>query len=170
VTESLAAVRKLHDVVPGASFIALAVSETEDHIVAWAKAGVSGYVACDASAGELVTTITAVARGEAPCSPRMAAWLLKEVAALASAPDVEEADNRLTRREREIVELIERGLSNKEIARDLHIALSTVKNHVHNILDKLQVSRRSHVPRARSGHRFTTARNDSENVGMDPGN
>lgn len=67
------------------------------------------------------------------------------------------------------MELIERGLSNKEIARDLQIALPTVKNHVHNILEKLQVSRRSQVPRARSGHRFRAVRNDSTSPGMDRG-
>ena len=72
----------------------------------------------------------------------MAASLLRRVAALAAVHGGELPRGRLTSREREIVRLIDQGLSNKEIARDLGIEVATVKNHVHNILEKLQVHRR----------------------------
>jgi DNA-binding NarL/FixJ family response regulator len=82
-----------------------------------------------------------------PCSPRAAAALLRHIAVLANErPDAVE----LTTRELQIVRLIERGLSNKEIGRQLCIELATVKNHVHNILAKLEVgSRREAVAHVR---------------------
>src|SRR5437773_985410 len=73
----------------------------------------------------------------------LAASLLRRVATLAAEQAPVSAAERLTSREREIVRLIDDGLSNKQIAGELHIELPTVKNHVHNILEKLQVQRRS---------------------------
>jgi DNA-binding NarL/FixJ family response regulator len=90
---------------------------------------------------DLVTVVRSVARGEMPCTPRAAAVLLDRVGALAA--DRRIADVRLTGREREIVALMERGLSNKEIGRTLCIQLATVKNHVHNILYKMQADNRN---------------------------
>src|SRR5881296_1366294 len=81
-------------------------------------------------------------RGVAICSPRVAACLLRRVAALAAGHGGDLPRAQLTNREREIVRLIDNGLSNKEIARALGIEVATVKNHVHNILEKLQVHRR----------------------------
>src|SRR5439155_827652 len=96
----------------------------------------------EASIDDLVTVIESVARGEAICSPRVAAGLLRRVAALAAGHGGDLPRAQLTNREREIVRLIDNGLSNKEIARALGIEVATVKNHVHNILEKLQVHRR----------------------------
>ena len=73
------------------------------------------------------------------CSPRVAATLLRRVTALAAGDRSREEDVRLTARELEILELLERGMSNKDIARHLGIEVATAKNHVHNILGKLQV-------------------------------
>jgi DNA-binding NarL/FixJ family response regulator len=79
-------------------------------------------------------------------SPRAAAALLRRVGALAAdRPAVSSPRGELTAREREIVELIALGLSNKAIAARLHVEIATVKNHVHNILDKLQVHRRGEI-------------------------
>jgi DNA-binding NarL/FixJ family response regulator len=125
--------------VPDACVIALSVEETDEELIACAEAGVAGFVRRDAAFDELTTTISSVVRGELPCSPQTAAILLRRIAQLAAERRRVTVTARLTPREREIVRLIDDGLSNKEIAGRLHIELATVKNHVHNILEKLQV-------------------------------
>jgi two-component system nitrate/nitrite response regulator NarL len=128
----------------GAPVVVLAVSEHGPEIVACAEAGGAGFVTRDSSYEELAATVQSAARGELLCSPRIAAVLLGRVGALAAearAPGP--AASPLTARELEIAELIDQRLSNKEIAVRLSIEVATVKNHVHNILEKLQVSRRA---------------------------
>jgi two-component system, NarL family, nitrate/nitrite response regulator NarL len=124
--------------------VALAVPNAEDELVACAEAGISGFVTRDDAIETMVEAIERVARGELLTTPRIAAALLERVRALSAASLPGEAP-RLTPREREIVDLIDAGLSNKEIAQRLRIELPTVKNHVHNILEKLQVARRADV-------------------------
>ena len=143
--DGTAAVRALADGAPELDILALAVPEREAEIVMLAEAGVAGYVTRDASLEDLVAAVSSVARGETLCSPRVAATLFRRVAALAAEQRFSEALPllRLTRRERQIVDLIADGLSNKEIASRLQIEFATVKNHVHHILEKLQVSRRA---------------------------
>ncbi|OLB16175.1 MAG: hypothetical protein AUH07_01640 [Gemmatimonadetes bacterium 13_2_20CM_70_9] len=140
--ESRGVVRVILERAPLSRVIALGVVEDEDDVLGCAEAGVAGYVAREASIDDLVTVIESVARGEAICSPRVAAGLLRRVAALAAGHGGDLPRAQLTNREREIVRLIDNGLSNKEIARALGIEVATVKNHVHNILEKLQVHRR----------------------------
>lgn len=123
--------------------LALAIEESEELVIACAEAGIAGFVPRDASIAHVAGIVRAVARGEAPCSPRIAARLLHRVAVLAAALPEEPADSVLTPREAEILALIDEGHSNKQISRALFIEVATVKNHVHNILSKLQVSRRS---------------------------
>ncbi|GAA4547943.1 response regulator transcription factor [Amycolatopsis samaneae] len=130
-------------VAPGTAVLALGVAETE--VLACAEAGIAGYVARDGSLGDLVAAVRAAARGEAVCSPRISASLMRRVAALSHGGTSSRPPGRLTRREREIVDLIAQGLINREIAARLGIELCTVKNHVHNILHKLGVTRRSDV-------------------------
>ena len=142
-TEDPAVVRDVLAAAPESKIVVVGVSEAEDDVIAWAEAGVAGYVSRDASLDELRQAVSGAARGEVPISPRMAATLLKRVAALAAVQAPPAHDARLTKREIEIVRLIDEGLSNKEIARRLGIELTTVKNHVHNILEKLKVSRRA---------------------------
>jgi two-component system nitrate/nitrite response regulator NarL len=135
-----AAVGELVRAIPEAKVVVLAVADTEQEVLNYAEVGVVGYVTRDASLDELVSAIESVARDEMICSPRMTATLLRRVAELAAAqapPRTRAA--RLTGRELQIVRLIDEGLSNKEIARRLYIEVATVKNHVHNILEKLQV-------------------------------
>jgi DNA-binding NarL/FixJ family response regulator len=144
-TDGIGAVEALTELLPDLKVIALAVKETEGDVLACAEAGAAGFVLRDASLDILVATIDSVARGEMPCSPRVASALLRRVGALAALQRSETAIGRLTAREREIVKLIDAGLSNKEIAVGLHIELATVKNHVHNILEKLNVHRRIEV-------------------------
>ncbi len=135
------AIRELADALPGAKVIVLASPDTDQHVIAYAEAGMSGFVNHEDSAEDLVEAIRSVARGELRCSPRTAGALLRRVAALAAtrAPGVAPL---LTRREHEVLTLMAEGLSNKLMAARLHIELATVKHHVHHILEKLEASRR----------------------------
>ena len=125
--------------------VVMAVEDEEDEVMAWAEAGAAGYVSRQASLDELAVSVQRAACGELHCSPRIAARMRQRLSELslrvseraAPAPPVQ-----LTVREREIVELIGAGLSNKGIARHLGIGMATAKNHVHNILAKLQVEHR----------------------------
>lgn len=125
---------------PPARVVVLSIDACEDDLLYWAEAGVAGYLTREDSLEDLIEVIKSVAQDEMPCSPRAAATLLRRVGTLAADRQVTPA--RLTTREREIVSLMERGLSNKEIGRSLAIQVATVKNHVHNILEKLQVASR----------------------------
>jgi two-component system, NarL family, nitrate/nitrite response regulator NarL len=138
-----AAIQAVRRVVPGTKVLALGVPESLDELLAYAEAGVSSYVTREQSPDELVAAIESAARGEALCSPRVAAALLERIAALASERGPAAAAVPLTAREQEIIALIDLGLSNKQIARELYIELATVKNHVHHILAKLKVTRRA---------------------------
>jgi two-component system, NarL family, nitrate/nitrite response regulator NarL len=132
----------LRRVWPQARIVALAVREVDEDVVAWVEAGVSGLVSRDATLAELLDAIEAAAHDEVLTTPSVAAALLRRVAALANER-TNGGDAVLTRREREIIRLIDDGLSNKEIAASLRIELATVKNHVHHILVKLGVRRRA---------------------------
>jgi len=134
--------KTLNRLTPGVKVIAFAASEVDDELLACAEAGIAGFVTRDASVDDLVDAIRKALRGEVICSAHMTGLLFQRVAALSGATRVPSNMRPLTRRECEIAELVNEGMSNKEIARSLRIASATVKNHVHNILEKLQVSRR----------------------------
>jgi DNA-binding NarL/FixJ family response regulator len=140
--DSMAIVTAMVGKVPTVRIIAMGVSDNEDDVVVCAEAGVAGYLLRTQSLAELVQVIQSVARGETLCTPRTAAALLRRVTALAGAGPATAEVGRLTGREREILQLIDQGQSNKEIARRLSIEVRTVKNHVHNIFEKLGVKRR----------------------------
>jgi two-component system nitrate/nitrite response regulator NarL len=140
---ALDAARVVASELPGTRIVAVAVDESVNDVVACAEAGIAGYVPQDATFDDLRETLLSVADGETPCSPRIAAGLFRRLATLSAERQLRPAlPSRLTAREYEVLRLIQRGLSNKEIAARLHIALPTVKNHVHRILDKLDVDRR----------------------------
>jgi two-component system, NarL family, nitrate/nitrite response regulator NarL len=122
--------------------VVLGLNEDEGHIVACARAGIAGYITHDATLQDLMHRIRDAIVGEFSCPPRVAATLLRGLALSTLVESREISAMRLTPREWEIIQLIELGLSNKEIARRLTIQLATVKNHVHNILEKLAVRRR----------------------------
>ena len=109
----------------------------EEDVIGCAEAGVAGFVTLEGSLEDLEAILDSVGRGETLCSPRMVAR------AAATGCHAVQRSRRSARhrpdraRERQIVELVERGLSNKEIARELQIELPTVKNHVHHILEKM---------------------------------
>jgi DNA-binding NarL/FixJ family response regulator len=145
------AVRRIREVAPLADVIVFAVEEVEDSVIAWAEAGVAGYSPSSAALADVNAMITDIMRGEQSCSGRVAAGLLRRIstATLAGAgrsvaPSI---TSRITARERQIIELVEAGLSNKEIARGLNIGVGTTKSHIHNVLGKLGLNRRGQLAR-----------------------
>jgi two-component system, NarL family, nitrate/nitrite response regulator NarL len=122
--------------------VAFSVADTEDEVCECAEAGIAGYVARNGSKEDLIAAVENAVRGEVFCSPRVAGSLFRRLAAHVQTTRRRSPEAPLTCREQDIIALIDRGLSNKEIARQLKISLPTVKNHVHNILEKLQVRRR----------------------------
>ncbi len=149
--DSLGIVRRIREHRPEVRVVAFAVSDLNEEIVACAKAGICGYIPRDGTIEDIIMTALHASRGELYCSPKFAAFLLEQVARAAPTPSQHPLAGRLTVRECEIVSLMQRGLSNKEIGRGLGISGATVKNHVHNILEKLSVRRRSQVPALMSG-------------------
>ncbi|MBN2011046.1 response regulator transcription factor [candidate division KSB1 bacterium] len=131
----------LHENAPDVKVIILGMPDMTDEIMTCIEAGAVGYVIKEASFDYLVETIRLANRGESFCSPRMAASLFSRVAEL-SKGQIPESSVKLTPREVEIINRVADGLSNKEIAQRLSIEPQTVKNHIHNILDKLQLHNR----------------------------
>jgi DNA-binding NarL/FixJ family response regulator len=134
---------RAHETKP--KLLVVGVPDSEIDILHCIEAGgASGYVLKDASLGDLLSNIEAIKRGETLCSPRIAGLAFRRVSTLAHGNngDRQGITSGLTRREEQIIKLVEEGLTNKEIAVDLRIEVSTVKNHVHNILDKLQLQDR----------------------------
>jgi two-component system nitrate/nitrite response regulator NarL len=137
--------------------VAVGIRETASEVLACAAAGIDGYVPMDAALGDMVTAIENAVRGELACSPKVAASLYQRIgsssrANVAAAP--------LTSRELQVADLMNRGYPTKEIAWRLGVQPCTAKNHVRNILHKLQVHRRGQaVAKLRTliGERFDTA-------------
>ncbi len=142
--DGLAEARKLRYALPSAKILMVGMTEREADVLACIEAGVAGYLPSEASLDDLVQSIRSVVAGEAYCSPKVVSFLFAHIAEAprrrAWAP--ESVAGRLTRREREIIGLIEERMSNKEIADCLCIEVQTVKNHVHRILEKLQLQNR----------------------------
>jgi len=141
--EGLALARSLRANRPNLRLVGFGVAGGANSFIACAESGLVAFVDRNGTVSELVTAVQGALRGELKCSPRVTAMICDRLASLAGSRD--EAVEPLTRREREVAALIAEGLSNKEIAIDLRIGPSTVKNHVHNILDKLNVRRRAAI-------------------------
>ncbi len=138
---------------PGAvdvRFLALSVSDAPEDVIGVIRAGARGYVTKTISGPELVDAVHRVAAGDAVFSPRLAGFVLDAFAELGAgdAPVVIDPDlDRLTPREREVLRLIARGYSYKEVARELSISVKTVETHVSAVLRKLQLSTRHQLTR-----------------------
>jgi len=146
---SVEQVRALVESAPDVKVVAFGVRETGEEILALAAAGTAGYVRDSARGPDAVSVLERVMRDELVCSPRAAASLYRQVAVLSQvgsegfcAESGKGPAGPLSRRELQIADLIDRGLTNKEIARRLGIEATTVKNHVHNMCEKLKVHRR----------------------------
>jgi two-component system nitrate/nitrite response regulator NarL len=156
--ESRGAIRAILRASPETRVVGLAAPESDHELVAYAEARLSGYVEREGSLEDLEKAVELAARGEVHCSPRIASALARRLAALADDETPPEPTLGLTARELQVVELVQEGLSNKEIAKRLCIELPTVKHHVHHILSKLDVTRRADVAsKLRGTARFTGA-------------
>lgn len=128
---------------PSTRILGFGVDDVPQEVVACAEAGLSGYVPCTASVAELVGAVRRVAHGDTVCSAGIADGLFRHLRGVALGSLPVSLEQTLTRRQQEILRLIDEGLSNKQIAQRLALGPSTVKNHVHEILDRLQVTRRA---------------------------
>ena len=139
--ESQAALRRFASVIGTVKLVVCAASNSAREVLACAESGVHGYVSRDASQAELIAMLRNVMRGDGG-EPR--AMPMSRLAARAVASREEgRAAPVLTARERQVLARIDRGLTNKEIASDLHIEVATVKNHVHSLLSKMHVRSRA---------------------------
>ncbi len=156
--EGLEQVGRIREFASEVKILIIGVPDTEVDIFSCIEVGgVSGYLLKEASIEDLRSNIKAIMRGETLCSPRIASLAFSRIARRADQLNESWSGNstHLTCRELEIVKSIEEGLSNKEIAVRLHIEISTVKNHVHNILDKLQLQDRRSAVRYVKVHGLT---------------
>ncbi len=127
---------------PGTRIGVLAFGDRDEDFIAWARVGISGYLEPDASAATIVSMLMRVAAGEVVYPSRLSALLLNQFASRPHAQDRQVGIDVLTRREIDVIELLADGRANKQIARRLGITDATVKNHVHNILEKLSLRSR----------------------------
>jgi two-component system nitrate/nitrite response regulator NarL len=156
--ESSQTVQALLTARPSLKVVALGVPEDGPEVVAVAEAGVQGYVSRDDTLEELVAALKGALEGEAACSGRVAAGLLRHIASQARSRRYGEVPIQLTPREREVLRLLQTGMTNKEMARALDLRLSTVKNHVHNVLAKYGASGRAQVVGGPGATRLLSAR------------
>jgi DNA-binding NarL/FixJ family response regulator len=141
---------------PHAKVVVTCLSEYDEAaIVACAEAGVAGYHLRTDSLDDLLILVSKLLDGESYCSPKVSAILLKRLSALAARRQPEAMELVLTAREIQILRLLEMGLSNRDIADRLCIALHTVKNHVHSVLNKLGVSTRAEAAAYSRSLRYT---------------
>lgn len=144
---SLELMALLRSELPDVRVIAMDILPETADVVEFVEAGGSGFILKSAAPQEYVDTIAAVARGENVLPSILTASLFTQIveSALRSGRGIPDSAIKLTAREKEIVDLIAEGMSNKEIAGQLHIATQTVKSHVHNILEKLTLSSRLEI-------------------------
>ncbi len=135
----------IKDAVPSAKIIMLTISDEEGDLYDAIKAGAMGYLLKEISIEEVATAVRAVYGGQSLISPSMASKLLNEFATMVRKDDERQQQvptPRLTDREMEVLKLVAKGLNNRDIAKQLFISENTVKNHIRNILEKLQLHSR----------------------------
>jgi DNA-binding NarL/FixJ family response regulator len=141
----------------GVRFLALSVSDAAEDVIAVIRAGARGYVTKTISGAELVSAVRRVAAGDVVFSPRLAGFVLDAFAAgpLPGRPPADPELDQLTPREREVLRLIARGYTYREIAKELFISVKTVESHVSSVLRKLQLSTRHQLTRWAAERRLT---------------
>jgi two-component system NarL family response regulator len=146
-SSGIEACRAMKEAAPSAKIVILTISDEEEDLFEAIRAGASGYLLKDIPLDEVADTVRAVHGGQSLINPSMAGKLLTEFATLAKReadidPTQEVPAPRLTEREMQVLKLVARGMNNRDIAKELFISENTVKNHVRNILEKLQIHSR----------------------------
>ena len=145
-SSGIEACRAMKEIAPSTKIVMLTISDEEEDLFEAIRAGASGYLLKDIPYDEVADVVRAVHGGQSLINPSMAAKLLTEFSALAKREESERAERvpapRLTEREIEVLKLVARGMNNRDIAKELFISENTVKNHVRNILEKLQIHSR----------------------------
>ena len=138
------ATAQIKDLLPHVKILMLTISDEEADLYEAIKAGATGYLLKEISTDEVATAIRAVADGQSQISPSMAAKLLTEFKSMIQRSDERRLvpAPRLTERVLEVLKLVATGMNNRDIAKELFISENTVKNHVRNILEKLQIHSR----------------------------
>lgn len=131
-------------------------TDRESDIIAAAEAGVSGLHLRTESFEHLLALLSTAGQGQAQCSSEVSGVLVRRVYAFATQTNPDSSTDSLTARENEILELLEQGLTNQQIASRLSVTLNTVKNHVHSLLKKLGVGSRAEAVRVYQAARFTS--------------
>lgn len=140
-------VREIAAEWPDVALVALGLHEQRDEVIRCGRAGFSGYVPRNASIETLCKTLSEVVEGRLACPPEIAGGLLRALFRRDRPPEDVVTELALTRRESEVLQLLGRGLSNKEIGSELFLSVATVKHHVHHVLEKLKLSRRTEAMR-----------------------
>jgi DNA-binding NarL/FixJ family response regulator len=147
-TSGIQAARAMKEAAPSAKIVMLTISDEEEDLFEAIRAGASGYLLKDIPLDEVADAVRAVHGGQSLINPSMAGKLLTEFATLARRDEDEDERPqqvpapKLTDREMEVLKLVARGMNNRDIAKELFISENTVKNHVRNILEKLQIHSR----------------------------
>ena len=145
-SSGIEACRAMKEVAPSSKIVMLTISDEEEDLFEAIRAGASGYLLKDIPLDEVAEVVRAVFGGQSLINPSMAGKLLTEFATLAKRDDEERAQQvpapKLTDREMQVLKLVARGMNNRDIAKELFISENTVKNHVRNILEKLQIHSR----------------------------
>jgi DNA-binding NarL/FixJ family response regulator len=137
---------RMRDLNPNAQVLVIGMDADECAFLRAVRAGVSGYLLNDASAADVIAAVRAVARGEAVCPSQLCKALFDSFAGVRKfTPSVRNMGLRLTRRQQELLPMIARGLTNKEIASHLNLSEQTVKNHIHRMLRKVGAKDRLQV-------------------------
>jgi DNA-binding NarL/FixJ family response regulator len=143
VMNGVEATRQIGDIAPLTRVVVLTISDRDGDIVDAILAGACGYLLKDSSIHDLLRGISAASVGESLISPQIASKVLRELRAARPSPQAaERLRSELTERELEVLRLIANGKDNAQIAAELHISAKTVKNHISNILMKLQIQNR----------------------------
>jgi DNA-binding NarL/FixJ family response regulator len=145
-SSGIEACRAMKEAAPSSKIVMLTISDEEEDLFEAIRAGASGYLLKDIPLDEVADVVRAVHGGQSLINPSMAGKLLTEFATLAKRDDEERAQQvpapKLTDREMQVLKLVARGMNNRDIAKELFISENTVKNHVRNILEKLQIHSR----------------------------
>jgi DNA-binding NarL/FixJ family response regulator len=144
--------------IPGAELLLVGMEDDEDHFLSAVRAGSSGYLLKDASAADVLSAVRSVSRGEAVCPPRLCLSLFKWVADESRESSRRDPDFRpsLTMRQQQLVSLVARGLTNKEIASELNLSEFTVKNHLHRIMKQVDAESRHEAVESARAHGYLT--------------